>query len=234
MAMILKKELNAYFGTAFGLVFMGIFLILSGVMFTIYNLLGQSASMAGMFDLLKNFTVIFFPILVMKMFAEERERGTEDFLLASGLRIWQIVLGKYLAACLVFAAALGVTLIYVGIIGRYGVLNAGGAAASYLGFYLLGASMIAVCMFVASFAENQVSAAVLAFGILFLMVILLSFTKSLQIPVVSQVLSVLAITKRYDSFVMGIIAPGPVLYYLGISAAGIALTMENLKLRRFK
>lgn len=234
MAVILKKEVSAYFGTPFGLIFIGIFLILSGVMFTIYNLLGQNASMAGMFDLLKNFTVIFFPVLVMKMFAEERERGTEKFLMTSGIRSWQIVLGKYLAACLIFAVALGITLIYVGIIARYGMLNIGAIAASYLGFYLLGISMIAVCMFVASFTENQVSAAVLAFGILFLMVILLSFTKSLQIPVISPVLSVLAITKRYDSFVMGVVAPGPVLYYLGVSVVCVAMTVENIELRRFK
>jgi len=234
MAAILKKELNTYFGTSFGFIFMGIFLLLSGIMFTIYNLLGRSASMAGMFDLLKNFTVIFFPVLVMKLFAEEREHGTEAFLLTSRIRVWQMVLGKFLAACGIFAVSLAVTLIYVGIIARYGMLNPGAVAVSYLGFYLLGISMIAVCMLVASFADNQVSAAVLSFGILFLMVILLSFTKSLQIPVISPILSALAITKRYDSFVLGVISPGPVLYYLGMTAVCIVMTIQNMEFRRLK
>lgn len=234
MISILKKELNTYFATSFGFIFMGIFLLLSGIMFTIYNLLGRSASMAGMFDLLKNFTVIFFPILVMKLFAEERERGTEQFLLTSRLKPWEIVTGKFLAACVIFAAALTATVIYVGIIARYGALNPGAILVSYLGFYLLGISMIAVCMFVASFADNQVSAAVLAFGVLFLLVILLSFTKSLQIPVISKILSALAITRQYDSFVLGTLSLGPVSYYLGVTAACVALTVINIKLRRYK
>lgn len=234
MTAILKKELNAYFGTPFGLVFIGIFLVLSGVMFTVYNLLGMSASLAGMFSLLKNFTVIFFPVLVMRMFPEERERGTESFLLTSKVKVWQVVLGKYLAACLIFTAAMAVTLVYVVIIANYGDFHAGALAVSYIGFYLLGAAMIAVCMFVSSFTDSQVSAAVLSFGVLFLMVILLSFTQSLQIPVVTSVISALAITKRYDSFTLGILSPGPVLYYIGMAAVCVVLTIKNVEFRRLK
>lgn len=234
MTAILKKELNTYFETPFGFVFMGIFLILSGAMFTIYNLLGMSASMSGMFDLLKNFTVIFFPVLVMKMFAEERERETEKFLLTSRVKIWKIVLGKYLAACGIFAAALAVTLIYVGIIIRYGTVNPGAIFVSYLGFFLLGVGMIAVCMFVASFADSQVSAAVLSFGVLFLMVIMMPMLQGMKIPFIGPVISILAITSRYVNFSMGVLEPGPVLYYLGIISVCVHLTIRNIEWRRLK
>lgn len=231
---VFKKEWNVYFGTPFGFIFVGIFLILSGAMFTTYNLLGLNASMSGMFDLLKNFTVIFFPILVMKMFAEERERGTECFLFTSKVKLWKIVFEKYLAACAIFAAALAMTLIYVGIIARYGTVNAGAIFVSYFGFYLLGISMIAVCMLVASFAESQVSAAVLSFGVLFLMVIMLPMVTSMDIPVVTFLASLLAITERYDRFVLGILTPGPVLYYIGFSVVCVYLTVKNIEYRRLK
>lgn len=234
MFAIFKKEWNVYFGTPFGFVFIGIFLILSGVMFTIYNLLGLNSSMSGMFDLLKNFTVIFFPILVMKMFAEERERGTECFLLTSKVKIWQIVVGKYLAACSIFFAALTMTLIYVGIIGRYGSVNAGAIVISYLGFFLLGMSMIAVCMLVASFAESQVSAAVLSFGVLFLLVIVFPVVKTMDIPGISAATSMFAVTENYDSFVLGILTPGPILYYIGFSFVCVYLTVTNIEYRRLR
>ena len=72
MYYIWKKEMSSYFTTPFGYVFIGIFLLLSGIMFTIYNLVGGSGSVGGMFDLLKNFAFSVFPVLTMKQFAEER------------------------------------------------------------------------------------------------------------------------------------------------------------------
>lgn len=234
MLTILKKETAAYFSTPFGFVFMGIFLLLSGIMFTIYNLLGGNAGLAGMFDLLKNVSFIIFPVLTMKMFAEERKNGTEQLLLTSRLTARDIVLGKFFAACLMFLAALAVTFVYVGIIASYGYPNFGSLAASYLGFILLGISMIAICTFASSFAENQVTAAISSFGILFLMVMMASFTKSLDIPVIGPILSALAITTRYDEFTRGVLRMGPVTYYLGVTVVCLVLTVKNLEYRRFK
>ena len=53
MSIVIKKEVSSFFSTPFGYVFLGIFLLLSGMMFTIYNLLGGNDALAGMFDLLK-------------------------------------------------------------------------------------------------------------------------------------------------------------------------------------
>lgn len=87
----------AYFSTPFGFVFLGIFTLLSGVMFTIYNLLCANGSLNGTFDMLKNVSFLVFPMLTMKMFAEDRRLGTEQLLLTSRLAVWQIVLGKLIA-----------------------------------------------------------------------------------------------------------------------------------------
>ena len=234
MSIILKKEVTSFFSTPFGYVFLGIFLLLSGMMFTIYNLLGGNDALAGMFDLLKNVSFLIFPVLTMRMFAEERRNGTEQLLMTSRLKCSDIVLGKFLAACVLFGCALAATLVYVVIIATHGSPNYGALAASYLGFALLGVSMIAVCTFISSFAENQVTAAISAFGILFLMVMLASFTRSLKIPVLSPILSALAITTRYDEFTRGVLRPGPVAYYLGVTAVCLVMAVKNLEYRRFR
>lgn len=234
MRAIFKKEMNTYFDTPFGYVFVGIYLVLSGIMFTLYNLLGGNSGLAGMFDLMKNFTFIIFPILTMRMFAEERKNGTEDYLLTSHLSVKDIVLGKFFAACALFAAALLVTLVYVGIIAVYGYADAASITVSYVGFFLLGVSMIAICTFTSSFADNQITAAISSFGVLFLMVMLLSFTKSLSVPIITPLLSALAITKQYDAFTLGVLTPGPVLYYIGVTAISLVLAVKNIELRRFR
>ncbi len=233
MASLFKKEIGIYFTTPFGFVYLGIFLAMSGIMFTIYNLLGGNADMAGTFDLLKNMSFIIFPILTMRLFAEERRAGTEMVLVTSRLTTWDIVMGKFLSAVALFALALAATLIYAGIINAYGVLNVGSLFASYLGFFLLGVSMIAICLFIASVAENQITAAIASFGLLFFMTILASFTKSINIPVITPLLSAIAITTRYDEFTLGMLRLGPVCYYTGITVVFLMLTVYNMRRRRY-
>jgi len=223
-----------YFETPFGYFFTGIFLILSGITFTLFNLMQGSSSLAGMFDLMKNFMFIVIPVLTMKMFAEERKNGTERFLLTSALTEFKIVMGKFLAALTLFLSALAVTLIYVIIIARYGYADAASITVSYIGFILLGMSMTAVCTFTASFAESQVTSAIISFGVLFLMVTLTSFTGTVKIPVLTKILTVFAITRYYDDFTLGMLSAGPVLYYFGVTAVCLYMTVKNLEYRRFR
>jgi ABC-2 type transport system permease protein len=234
MICIYRKELVGYFESPFGFVFLGVFMLISGIMFTIYNLLGANGGLAGMFDLLRNFSFILFPTLTMRMFAEERRTGAEQMLMTSRLGIADIVLGKFLAAFTVFLVAMGATIIYVGIIIRYGAPSAGALAASYLGFILLGMAMIAVCTLMSSFAENQITSAVASFGTLFILVLLTAFTRSLQIPVITPVLRTIAITLRYDEFTRGILSAEPVAYYLAVTCLALLYTVKALELRRLR
>ena len=228
-----KKEMELYFKTPFGFVFLGIFLILSGVMFTTYNLAGGNGDLSGTFDLLKNLTSLLFPVLTMRCFAEERRAGTDRLLTTSRLKYSSIVLAKYLAALSVFLIALVVTGIYVIVIFKYGTPNFGSIIAGYFGFFLLGAAMIALCILCSSFADNQITAAVVSFGVLFALVIFASLSKSLNIPILTPVLSALAITVRYDDFTLGILTPGPIMYFISFAVVCLFLAVKNIERRRF-
>ena len=58
---------------------MGIFLVLSGIMFLTYNLLGGGGDLNGMFGLLSNISFMIFPILTIKLFADERKLVQNHF-----------------------------------------------------------------------------------------------------------------------------------------------------------
>ena len=92
--------------------------------------------------------------------------------------------------------------------------------------------MIAVCSFAASFTENQVTAAIASFGLLFLLVMLASFSKSMTVPVLKDVLSALAVSERYDEFIRGIFRPGPVGYYICFASVFMFLTVKNIRRRQ--
>lgn len=232
MYLIFKKEIAGYFSTPFGFIFMGVFLLLAGIIFTSYNLLGGGGDLNGMFGLFSNISFMIFPILTIKMFADERRYGIEPLLLSSRLSSTQIVLGKYLAACAVFLAALAMTVVYVVMLLIYGFPYMTAIVGSYIGFFLLGAAFIAVCTFTASLADNYVTAAIASFGALVGLVMAGAVSRSLPIPVVSQVFSALALTRQYDEFIRGIFRPGPVVYFVGFSVVFLCLAIISLERRR--
>jgi len=233
MYWIFKKEVSAYFSTPFGFIFMGIFLLLSGVVFATYNLVGAGGDLNGMFGLLSNISFMIFPVLTIKLFTDERRAGTEQLLLTSRLTPAQIVIGKYLAACFVFVVTLVVTGIYVVILNTYGFPDLMAIAGAYIGFFLLGTAFIAVCTFTSSLADNYVTAAISSFGALVGLVMAGAFSRTVQIPVLSQIIAALAITRQYDEFIRGIFRPGPICYFLGYIVVFVSLSIINLEKRRF-
>ncbi len=169
MLAVFTRELKSYFTNITGFIFMGFFLLLSGVFFTLINL-GQSNPQFT--ATLGNIVFIFLfvvPILTMRLLSEESRQKTDTLLLTNPLGITGIVMGKYLAALAVFLITVVITIIYPVILSTLGVITVSEIAGGYVGVILLGASFIAVGLFISSLTDNQVIAAVVTFGVLLFM-----------------------------------------------------------------
>ncbi len=169
MLAVFTRELKSYFTNITGFIFMGFFLLLSGVFFTLINL-GQSNPQFT--ATLGNIVFIFLfviPILTMRLLSEESRQKTDTLLLTNPLSISGIVMGKYLAALAVFLITVVVTIIYPVILSTLGFITVSEIAGGYVGVILLGASFIAVGLFISSLTDNQVIAAVVTFGVLLFM-----------------------------------------------------------------
>ena len=66
MLAIWKREVQNYFLTSIGYVFMAIFLLVGGVMFFLANIMSASADMSTMFSNLNYLFMLIVPILTMK------------------------------------------------------------------------------------------------------------------------------------------------------------------------
>jgi len=168
MLAVYRREIKSYFNTPIGYIFMGAFLGVSGVFFALFNLFGQSPDFKGT---LSNITFIFLltvPILTMRLLSEERNKKTDQLLLTSPLSLSGIVLGKYFAAVTVFLISLLVTALYPLAMSMYGPLAGWEIFGSYVGFFLMGSSLIAVGLFISSLTENQLIAAIITFVVLLL------------------------------------------------------------------
>lgn len=168
MLPVFTRELAAFFRTIIGFIFMGIFLIITGVFFTIDNLIPQSANYLSVLGGISFVFLVGVPVLTMRLLAEERRQKTDQLLLTSPLRISGIVLGKYFAAVAVFLLTLVITLLYPLELSLVGAISVSEIAAGYMGIFLIGCAFISVGLFVSSLTENQVVAAVVTFGLLLL------------------------------------------------------------------
>ena len=163
MFAIFKRELKAYFLTPIGYLYMGLFLLLAGVFYFFDNLLSGRSQFSGFLGSILIIYIFSIPLLTMRLFAEERRQKTDQLLLTSPVSISAIVCGKYLAAVAVFCGTLLFTVAYAVVISIYGDLEALETFGSYIGFIFLGASYIAVGLFLSAVTENQLTAALVSF-----------------------------------------------------------------------
>jgi ABC-2 type transport system permease protein len=163
MIAILKRELKSYFLTPIGYIYMGSFLLITGVFFTFSNLLTQSPQFAGFLGNVLFIYLFAIPLLTMRLFSEERRQRTDQLLLTSPVSVTAIVLGKFFAAFVLYVLTLVVTVFYTVVIAVFGDLAVWETVGSYIGFIFLGASYISVGVFVSAGTENQFTAALVSF-----------------------------------------------------------------------
>ncbi|MGN0794360.1 MAG: ABC transporter permease [Aristaeellaceae bacterium] len=234
MRAIWKRELQGYFYTPVGYVFMGVFLLLASVMFYVSIMQNRSSDLPTFIGMLSYLWMLLCPVLTMRLLAEERQRRTDQLLLTSPVSLPGVVLGKYLAAVTVMLLTVALTLLFVLIVAIYGQVYPAELMVSYLGFILQGCAFIAIDLFLSGCAGNQVTAAVMAFGANFLLWILDMLETSVSSAFVRNALSFFSLYARSESFMMGQLSFTGVGYFLSISAAFLVLTVHVLDSRRYR
>jgi len=166
MLAVFTKEFRSYFNSALGYIFMGVFLLISGLFFALTNLLQASAYYNSVLQNSMFVFLILVPVITMRTLSEEKHQKTDQLLLTVPLSTTEIVLGKYFAAVAVFLLTLAVTLLYPFIMRMFGNIAVWEIVGNYIGFALLGSCFIAIGLFISSLTENQVAAAAGTFGAL--------------------------------------------------------------------
>lgn len=237
MLAIWKRELQNYFLTPIGYVFMTVFLLAGSVFFLLYNVLSATNSLTTMFGNLIYLFMLIVPVLTMKLLSEERHTRTDQLLLTSPRSIYEIVGGKYLAAVSVFALSLLGTIFSIIVIVTYGKAYWGLILSNYLGYFLMGCTYISIGVLMSALTENQVSSAVLTFGVCLLLQIIESVSPALTFPGylswISTVLSWFSLYQRYYTFTAGVISLANVIYYLTFIAIMLFFAVRVIDKRRW-
>lgn len=233
MSVIFKRDLLAYFRTPVGYVFIGVFLGLSGLIFYLYNLQYLSGDLLTFLSQLTLLVMLLCPLLTMRLLCEERQRRTDQLLLTSAVPVGSIVLGKYLAAASVMLLTILLTNVYTLIIAVCGKVYMGEWFVGYLGFTLQSLGFLAIDLFVSSFAKNQITGAVAAFGVNFLLWMADLVADHLPFAWMQETLHFLSLYDRYEPFRLGQLSFSGVLFFISFIACCVDATVHVMDARRF-
>ena len=97
-AVIMKRELAAYFTSPIAYIVTALFLIFSGLVFFSTFFIVKRAELRNFFEMLPIFLSFFIPALTMRVFSDEKRTGTMETLVTLPVKVTDIVAGKYLAS----------------------------------------------------------------------------------------------------------------------------------------
>lgn len=169
MRAIYKRELDSYFHSMIGYVFIAFFLAFTGVYFMAYNLNYGYPIFSYVLSSLVFILLIAIPVLTMKSFSEDRKSRTDQLLLTAPVSLGQIVMGKYLAMVTVYLIPNLVFCLYPLVIKLQGNAYLLTDYCGILVFFLMGCVYISIGMFLSSLTESQIIAAISSFGVLLIL-----------------------------------------------------------------
>ncbi len=155
MTAVFKHELRAYLHSFVTYLFCAFLLIFTGIGAMLYNIQSAVANFEYVLQFICIVTVVILPILTMRIISDEKKQRTDKLLYSLPISTGDIVIGKYLAVLLVFLVPMLIIAVYPLIFKQFGDVYLLTSYGAMLAFYLMGAAMIAVGMFISSLTENQ-------------------------------------------------------------------------------
>lgn len=155
MGAIFRHELRNYFHSLTAYVFGAFLLAVVGLGSVLYNLQAAVSNFEFVLSFASIIFVVIVPILTMRTLAEERRQRTDQLLYSLPITTTQVVLGKYLALLVVYLIPLAVISLYPLLFSQFGDVYLPTSYGSLFAFFLMGAALLAVGMFLSSLTDNQ-------------------------------------------------------------------------------
>lgn len=164
MSAIFKREFSSYMRNVTGPLFIALILMFEGITCLVYNLVLSSPHFEYSLNYLQLVLIVAVPVLAMRSLAEDKRGRIDQLLYSLPMSLSRVVLGKYFAMVAILGIACGVMALYPVVLSFFGLTDFATAYCSLFAFFLLGAALLALCMFLSSLTESQIIAAVLSVG----------------------------------------------------------------------
>lgn len=233
MSAIFKREFKAYFNSPVGYVVLAAFLFFSGIFFYVQSLYAGTSDMSGVFGNMFFILLFLIPLLTMRLLSEEKRNKTEQALLTSPISLFSIVGGKFLSALAVYGVCISVFVLQGVILSFASTPDWSVIIGNLLALLLLGSALISVGLFLSSLTESVVVAAVTAFVVNILLLLLDSFQALIPWDFAKNILDFIDFNSKYTQMTLGVFSLFDTVFFLSITALFLFFTVKVLEKRRF-
>lgn len=189
MIAVLEHELKNYFHSLTAYVFGAFLLVFIGIGSMLYNLQAAVSNFEFVLSFGSLVFVVIVPILTMRVIAEERKQKTDQLLYSLPITTTQVIVGKFLALLVVYLIPLCIISFYPLIFSQFGEVYLLTSYGSILAFFVLGAALIALGIFISSITENQGFAAGIGIAVILLNYYSVSLSEYVSATAMGSVIS---------------------------------------------
>lgn len=248
---ICRKELRIYFLSPIAYQLLVMFALIFGFFFWnslgYFVYIGMESQLRGqpfpmnineqvIRPLLSNVSVIglfFIPMITMRLFAEEKRTGTIELLATSPIRDIEVIIGKWLAAVILYACLLAFTAINFLFLFKYGNPDWKPLAIGYLGLLLQAGGLLAIGTFISSLTKNQITAAAATFDICLLLWVL-EWVSGYETATWAKVLAYMSVVTHFESFARGVLDSKDIIFYATVIFIGLFFTSRSMESLRWR
>ncbi len=223
---VMKRNFIGYFSNPTGYVFLCIFVFLTSVAaFWPYEFFNQNLATLDQLNYwFPLIMLVFIPAITMSIWAEEKRQGTDELLLTLPADDFDIVIGKYMAAAAIFTASLlfsQISTFTTLAILTEGELDTGLIFTSYLGYYFIGLTMIAIGM-IASFLTGNLTVGFILGALFNAPLAFASLAESVSPnQKIAGWIASSGIARPFDDFGRGVISTSSVVYFVLVACVAL-------------
>lgn len=244
---LFSRETKAFFYSPVAYVVMFCFLVMTGFNFYItVSLLNRGPTEVTLVEAFFNTipfwicTLLVFPLITMRLFAEEFKLGTIETLMTSPVRDWQVVLSKFFGALLFYVILWTPSALYFPIFEwvtkAHAVASPGAYGGSYLFILLIGMFYISIGCLASALTSNQIIAAIISLAtviLLFLSGLLSIFVLNVT-PAFRDIVAYFSSLQHMMDFSRGMIDTRPIVYYISMTILVLSITYQVFQSRKWR
>jgi ABC-2 type transport system permease protein len=248
---ICRKELGSYFVSPVAYLLLTMFALIFGFFFWnalgVFIIEGMEMQMRGQSfpmnineqiirPLLSNASVLglfFIPMITMRLFAEEKRTGTIELLATSPIRDIEIIIGKWLAALMLYSCLLLFTAANFAFLFKYGNPDWKPLALGYLGLLLQAGAFLAIGTFISTLTKNQIIAGAATFGVELILWVI-GWVGEYETALWARVLSYLSVLTHFESFARGVLDSKDLVFYITVIFLGLFFTARSMESLRWR
>jgi ABC-2 type transport system permease protein len=171
------------------------------------------------------------PLITMRVFSEERSRGTDELLVTTSLTPNQIVLGKFIVTFAFITLMMAVSFVYPATAIEQGGLGLQHLAAVFTGLLLHGIAVASIGLVCSAFTASQLVAAVSGWAAAFLLWDF-SWANAFVSEGTAAFLEEISLHPRFGSFAEGIVSLANVAYFIALVLIAFSIARFSFDVRR--